>query len=58
MLKEFKKEVLEGLSKENKFLSSKYFYDEKGDKLFQQIMAMPEYYLTKAEMEIFTTKSG
>ena len=29
------------------------FYDEKGDKLFQDIMAMPSYYLTNAEFEIF-----
>ncbi len=57
MLDQFKKDVLEGLSKENKSLSSKYFYDKKGDELFQQIMAMPEYYLTRAEMEIFTTKA-
>jgi dimethylhistidine N-methyltransferase len=34
-------------------LSSKYFYNEKGDKLFQAIMASQEYYLTRAELEIF-----
>ena len=50
----FKKEVFEGLSGYPKFLSSKYFYDKKGDKLFQQIMAMPEYYLTRAEYEILS----
>ena len=49
----FKRDVVEGLSSEPKMLSSKYFYDEKGDALFQQIMAMPEYYLTNAETEIF-----
>ena len=37
---------------EKKFLSSKYFYDETGDRIFQQIMEMGEYYLTDAEMEI------
>jgi dimethylhistidine N-methyltransferase len=36
-----------------KFLSSKYFYDARGDKLFQQIMDMPEYYLTNCEVDIF-----
>jgi len=46
MIENFKKEVLEGLSASPKYLSSKYFYDEKGDALFQQIMRMPEYYLT------------
>lgn len=50
----FKKEVFEGLSTYPKYLSSKYFYDKKGDKLFQRIMAMPEYYLTDAEFEILS----
>lgn len=51
----FEKEVTEGLSAFPKYLSSKYFYDKKGDKLFQNIMAMPSYYLTDAEYEIFKT---
>ena len=50
---EFKKEVFIGLSSFPKYLSSKYFYDKKGDKLFQDIMAMPKYYLTDCEYEIF-----
>lgn len=57
MNEEFKKDVLEGLSKEAKSLSSKYFYDKKGDELFQKIMDMPEYYLTRAEMEIFSNNA-
>ncbi len=44
-----------GLQAENKFLSSKYFYDAKGDELFQQIMHLDEYYLTRKELEIFNT---
>lgn len=48
----FAQDVLLGLSAEPKSLPSKYFYDAKGDKLFQQIMAMPEYYLTRKEFEI------
>lgn len=51
----FKKEVFEGLSAYPKYLSSKYFYDKKGDKLFQDIMAMPEYYLTGCEFQILST---
>lgn len=47
------KEVVEGLSAEDKFLLSKYFYDDTGDLLFQEIMALDEYYLTRAETEIF-----
>ncbi|QCW98944.1 L-histidine N(alpha)-methyltransferase [Aggregatimonas sangjinii] len=49
----FEEEVYKGLTDFPKHLSSKYFYDEKGDKLFQDIMAMPEYYLTDAEFSIF-----
>lgn len=51
----FKQEVTEGLTAFPKFLSSKFIYDKKGDKLFQDIMAMPSYYLTDAELDIFET---
>lgn len=50
--KKFREEVKKGLTTQPKFLPSKYFYDKKGDKLFQQIMAMPEYYLTDCEFDI------
>ena len=53
MIEQFKADVANGLSATPKSLLSKYFYDEIGDKLFVQIMHMPEYYLTDAEMEIF-----
>src|SRR5690606_25660663 len=49
---DFEEDVYKGLTAFPKYISSKYFYDEKGDKLFQQIMAMPEYYLTRAEFNI------
>ncbi|WP_207420524.1 L-histidine N(alpha)-methyltransferase [Desertivirga brevis] len=54
--KQFKEDVLRGLKSSPKFLLPKYFYDGYGDKLFQQIMSLPEYYLTDAEMEIFKTR--
>src|ERR1700748_1316922 len=53
----FSKDVLDGLRAENKYLPSKYFYDETGDKLFQEIMACPEYYPTRCEMEIMQRQS-
>jgi L-histidine Nalpha-methyltransferase len=53
----FYHEVVNGLRAENKYLSSKYFYDETGDKLFQQIMACAEYYPTRCEMEILQHRS-
>jgi dimethylhistidine N-methyltransferase len=49
---DFELEVRQGLTNFPKYLSSKYFYDKVGDKLFQDIMAMPEYYLTDAEFNI------
>ncbi len=53
MIDQFKQDVEQGLNTSPKFLSSKYFYDEIGDALFVKIMHMPEYYLTRAELEIF-----
>jgi len=58
MIKQFAKDVDEGLNHSKKTLSSKYFYNKQGDELFIQIMGMPEYYLTRTEMEIFTLQSN
>ncbi len=53
----FAEDVRRGLSSNPKFLSSKYFYDDEGSRLFQEIMKLPEYYLTKSEFEIFSTQT-
>ncbi|WP_336704288.1 L-histidine N(alpha)-methyltransferase [Chryseobacterium indologenes] len=53
----FRSDVLNGLQNTPKKLSSKYFYDKIGDHLFQQIMAMPSYYLTRCELDIFKNKT-
>lgn len=45
--------MLEGLKARQKRISSKFFYDAEGSRIFQKIMAMPEYYLTDCEAEIF-----
>jgi len=58
MNEQFRKEVEDGLSQNPKTLPSKYFYDKIGDALFVKIMHMPEYYLTRAELEIFKNKSN
>src|SRR5690606_13376257 len=55
---EFANDVLNGFLANHKYLPSKYFYDTQGSVLFQRIMAMPEYYPTKCEMEILQTKSS
>ncbi len=52
---QFAEDVNAGLSASPKFLPSKYFYDKTGDRIFQEIMHMPEYYLTNSEFEIFTS---
>ena len=54
---EFYHDVIEGLGRYPKKISSKYFYNKKGDELFQKIMDLDEYYLTRAELEIFTRQS-
>lgn len=56
-MNQFLKEVIQDLSSSPKSLNSKYFYDEKGDKLFQEIMNCPEYYPTNCEKEIFRERS-
>lgn len=53
-LTQLAEEVETGLSAKNKHISSKYFYDDEGSRIFRQIMAMPEYYLTDCEYEVFT----
>ncbi|MVM40612.1 L-histidine N(alpha)-methyltransferase [Spirosoma sp. HMF3257] len=45
-------EVRTGLQKTPKRLSSRFFYDAEGSRLFQEIMHAPEYYLTRSEYEI------
>lgn len=50
----FAEEILKGFNQKPKRLPSKYFYDDIGDKIFQEIMKMEEYYLTRSEYEIFS----
>jgi L-histidine Nalpha-methyltransferase len=50
---EIESEVIQGLTSPQKYIPSKYFYDRTGSLLFQQIMGLPEYYLSRAEAEIF-----
>src|SRR5215211_3612950 len=57
-LSPFAEDVLRGLSSVPKQLSSKYFYDDEGTRLFQEIMRLPEYYPTRAELKIFTEQAG
>src|SRR6266498_4693685 len=48
----FLEEVLAGLARPQKSIPPKYFYDERGCRLFEAICELPEYYLTRAETAI------
>lgn len=54
----FATDTLKGLTAQNKYLLPKYFYDQNGSKIFQQIMRMPQYYPTDCEMEIFSRQGA
>ena len=47
-------EVLAGLSAPQKRLSPKFFYDQRGSRLFDAITGLPEYYPTRTEIAILT----
>jgi L-histidine Nalpha-methyltransferase len=51
----FAQDVACGLTAAQKWLPPKYFYDERGSQLYEQICALPEYYPYRAEMEILST---
>ncbi|OBX23038.1 MULTISPECIES: L-histidine N(alpha)-methyltransferase [Bizionia] len=53
----FAKDVVAGLTAKEKHLSSKYFYDTNGSRIFQEIMNMPDYYLTDSEFEILSLQA-
>lgn len=45
-------EIIDGLLQPEKTISPKYFYDERGSKLFEKITELPEYYPTETELGI------
>ena len=48
-------EVRMGLQQTPKRLSSKFFYDAEGSRIFAEIMHSPDYYLTRSEYEVLDT---
>ena len=48
----FAVELSQSLNQKQKSINPKFFYDEKGSKLFEKICSLPEYYLTRAEISI------
>ncbi|MBC7474368.1 MAG: L-histidine N(alpha)-methyltransferase [Candidatus Sericytochromatia bacterium] len=51
-LVDFKEEVISGLSKKEKTLAPKLFYDKKGSELFEQIVELEEYYIPLIEKKL------
>jgi dimethylhistidine N-methyltransferase len=54
----FMRDVIAGLTARPKRLSPKYFYDEAGARLFEEITALPEYYPTRCELEILRERAS
>jgi dimethylhistidine N-methyltransferase len=54
----FRDEVLRGLEKSPRELPCKFFYDERGAQLFRQICELPEYYITRTEIEILRLRGA
>jgi dimethylhistidine N-methyltransferase len=54
----FARDVIAGLTARPKRLSPKYFYDEAGAQLFEDITALPEYYPTRCELEILRERAS
>lgn len=50
---QFARDVIEGLSRRSKSIPCRYLYDARGSELFELITALPEYYPTRSEAEIF-----
>lgn len=54
----FLADALEGLGDHPKWLPSKYFYDQLGSQLFEQICEVEEYYPTRTEISIMRSKAA
>jgi dimethylhistidine N-methyltransferase len=54
----FARDVVAGLTAERKALRPKYFYDEEGSRLFEEITQVPEYYPTRTEIGILEEKGA
>ncbi|WP_428843064.1 L-histidine N(alpha)-methyltransferase [Sphaerothrix gracilis] len=55
---EMGQDVIHGLTQQPKTLPPKYFYDDRGSQLFEQITQLPEYYLTRTETQILKSSAA
>lgn len=56
-LEEIRKDIRRGLTAPQKSIPSKYFYDARGSRLFDQICQLPEYYPTRTEISILRSSA-
>ncbi|HSJ78066.1 MAG TPA: L-histidine N(alpha)-methyltransferase [Erythrobacter sp.] len=54
----FRADVLAGLAQRQKAIPARWFYDDAGSQLFEDITQLPEYYATRAETEILRDRTG
>jgi dimethylhistidine N-methyltransferase len=54
----FRADVLAGLAEAQKAIPARWFYDDAGSQLFEDITQLPEYYPTRAETEILSTRAA
>lgn len=54
----FREDVLAGLAEAQKAVPARWFYDDRGSQLFEDITQLPEYYPTRAETEILQTRAA
>lgn len=58
LLNQLRRDALEGLTGSPKSIPSKWFYDQQGSQLFDQITRLPEYYLTRCESRILGDRAA
>ena len=58
IMRSLRQDVATGLTKTPKQLPPKWFYDDRGSRLFDAITRLPEYYLTRRESEILRARSA
>jgi len=56
--REFRQDVLTGLSQPRKAIPARWFYDHRGSELFEAITRLPEYYPTRTEIGILASASA
>ena len=51
-------DVLRGIASDQKYIPSKYFYDDTGSRLFEKICELPEYYQTRTELKLLSKNAS